>query len=319
VLFVKIILLAILQGACELLPVSSSAHVIIAEKLMGIDPVSPEMTLLLVMLHTGTMLAVIIYFWRSWKRSFFESRDALAGFALSLLAATFLTGALGLALKVVIEKILTARGTGAEVELIFGNLGIVSLALAAAGILIIYSGAKAGSGNETRSGKAFDPRKGRSSRSSLRARSSTRIPLSASVVIGAVQALCLPFRGFSRSGATISTGLLAGLSRRAAEEFSFALAVVLTPPVIYKEVHRLLRSHTVWNSASDGAGGSAPAALDLLHLFLPSALGMAASFLAGLLALKWLSSWLEAGRWSYFGYYCLALSALTFALYARGF
>jgi undecaprenyl-diphosphatase len=60
--FLKILMLAVVQGVCELLPVSSSAHVIVAERLMGFDPSAPEMTLLLVMLHTGTMLAVIVYF-----------------------------------------------------------------------------------------------------------------------------------------------------------------------------------------------------------------------------------------------------------------
>lgn len=54
--FFSILVLAIVQGVCELLPVSSSAHVIMAEKLMGLDPTSPEMTLLLVMLHTGTIV-----------------------------------------------------------------------------------------------------------------------------------------------------------------------------------------------------------------------------------------------------------------------
>jgi undecaprenyl-diphosphatase len=56
----QILVLAMVQGVCELLPVSSSAHVILAEELMGLDPTAPEMTLLLVMLHTGTMLAVIV-------------------------------------------------------------------------------------------------------------------------------------------------------------------------------------------------------------------------------------------------------------------
>ena len=46
---------------------SSSAHVVVAEKVMGLDPSSPPMTLLLVMLHTGTMFAVIVYFWRQWR------------------------------------------------------------------------------------------------------------------------------------------------------------------------------------------------------------------------------------------------------------
>ncbi|HKF59673.1 MAG TPA: undecaprenyl-diphosphate phosphatase, partial [Blastocatellia bacterium] len=60
---IQIIILALIQGAAELLPISSSAHVIVAEKLMGLDPGSPEMSFLLVMLHTGTMFAVLIYFW----------------------------------------------------------------------------------------------------------------------------------------------------------------------------------------------------------------------------------------------------------------
>lgn len=315
-IYVQILILAILQGACELLPVSSSAHVIIAEKLMGIDPSTPEMTLLLVMLHTGTMLAVIIYFWQSWKMSFFQSLSTFVNFAKMVLAATFLTGVIGLILKVLIEKVFLGHVANAEVEMIFGNLGIVSPALAAAGILIIYSGSKTGHKSSTHSRftgygtrvrvyalpRPLPPRVESQP-------ASTQLDLSASAVIGAVQALCLPFRGFSRSGATISMGLLWNLSKRTAEEFSFALAVVITPPVILKEVHRLLKAHVA----------SSPQALDIFHLFLPSIIGMGASFLAGLLALKWLSTWLEAGRWKYFGYYCLAMSALAFGLYTRGF
>ena len=60
----KIVILAIIQGLAELLPVSSSAHVVVAERIMGLDASSPQMTLMLVMLHTGTMFAVIVYFWR---------------------------------------------------------------------------------------------------------------------------------------------------------------------------------------------------------------------------------------------------------------
>ena len=60
-----VVVLAVVQGVAELLPVSSSARVIVAEKLMGLDPTSPDMTLLLVTLHTGTMFAVIAYFWQS--------------------------------------------------------------------------------------------------------------------------------------------------------------------------------------------------------------------------------------------------------------
>lgn len=76
----KVVVLAIVQGLAELLPVSSSAHVVVAEKLMGLDPSSPQMTLLLVMLHTGTMFAVIAYFWKQWKRTYFSSGDAFKRF-----------------------------------------------------------------------------------------------------------------------------------------------------------------------------------------------------------------------------------------------
>src|SRR5262249_57378789 len=68
--YLRIAVLALIQGAAELLPVSSSAHVIVAEKLMGMDPSAPEMTFLLVMLHTGTMFAVILYFWPRWRSRF---------------------------------------------------------------------------------------------------------------------------------------------------------------------------------------------------------------------------------------------------------
>src|SRR6202521_6275898 len=71
---------------------------------------------------------------------------------------------------------------------------------------------------------------------------SRRLGVGDSAWIGAVQGLCLPFRGFSRSGSTISTGLFLGLDKVRVEEFSFALAVVLTPVVILKEGYRLLKA-----------------------------------------------------------------------------
>src|SRR5262249_47996975 len=65
---VQLLILAVIQGLTELLPVSSSAHVILAERLMGLDPAAPDLTFLLVMLHTGTMLAVLAYFGPRWRR-----------------------------------------------------------------------------------------------------------------------------------------------------------------------------------------------------------------------------------------------------------
>src|ERR1700753_1163751 len=115
----KVILLAIVQGLAELLPVSSSAHVVVAGKLMHLDMSSPQMTLLLVMLHTGTMFAVIVYFWQQWKRTYFSSSDAFKRFAIRVIWATFLTGLVGVILQKVVEKTLFRGAPKAEIEELF--------------------------------------------------------------------------------------------------------------------------------------------------------------------------------------------------------
>ena len=284
----QIVLLAIVQGMAELLPVSSSAHVVVAEKLMGLDPSSPPMTLLLVMLHTGTMFAVIVYFWRQWRSAYFGSMAAFRSAAVNVLAATAITGVIGEAIIKILEKTAFRGVQGAQIEDLFSHLEIIAPALAAAGGLILIAGI-----------------------SSRRKPSASAAPGSLDVrqagLIGAVQGLCLPFRGFSRSGATISVGMLAGASKSAAETFSFALAVVLTPAVVVREAMRLIRMQP-----TSGTGS-------VLSAFAPSLLGAALAFLAGLLALKWLSRWLESGRWYVFGIYCLAAAVVVFALYRFGY
>lgn len=279
--YFQILILAVVQGAAELLPVSSSAHVIVAEKLMGLDPTTPEMTMLLVMLHTGTMFAAIVYFWKAWIATYFASLPAFRTNALRIVAATAATGVVGLALLFIIKHLVFRNASSFEIEHLFGNTTLMAVSLVAAAVLIILA-------------------------ARLRERSDD-LTLRSSIWIGAVQGLCLPFRGFSRSGATISTGLVLGVSRRRAEEFSFALAVVLTPPVIAKEAWRL------YQAAHVQAAGSGHA-VDYMHLMGPSLVGMVFSFLAGLLALRWLSKWLEQGRWHFFGIYCLVAAGVVLAV-----
>ncbi len=138
--FLQVIILAVVQGLAELLPVSSSAHVVVAEKLMGLDPSSPQMTLLLVMLHTGTMFAVIAFFWNTWKKAYFSSTAAFKQFAILVIWATLLTGIVGEAIKMVIEKTLFHGAEKAEIEQLFSRLELIAPALAAAGILILIAG-----------------------------------------------------------------------------------------------------------------------------------------------------------------------------------
>jgi undecaprenyl-diphosphatase len=291
----QVVVLAVVQGLAELLPVSSSAHVVVAEKLMGLDPSSPQMTLLLVMLHTGTMFAVIAYFWKTWKNAYFSSADAFKRFAVLVLWATVLTGMVGEALKKIIEKTLFRGAPKVEIEQLFSHLELIAPALAAAGILILIAG--------------LLEKRQQSSATSDSAKD--HLTFSQAGWMGVVQGLALPFRGFSRSGSTISTGMLVGATKERAERFSFALAVVLTPAVVGLEALRLQKA----SHAALLAGTS----IDLGASLMFSVLGMAFSFLAGLVALKWLSSWLESGRWYLFGIYCLLASCCVFYLHARGF
>jgi undecaprenyl-diphosphatase len=288
----KVIVLAIVQGLAELLPVSSSAHVIVAEKLMGLDPSAPQMTLLLVMLHTGTMFAVIAYFWKTWKQSYFASRTVFRQFAVRVIWATVLTGLVGEGLKKLLEHTLLHDAPKAEIEQLFSRLDLIAPALAAVGILILIAGivehrrmaAQTAAGTVTMRQAAW---------------------------MGIVQGLALPFRGFSRSGSTISAGMLTGAAKDDAERFSFALAVVLTPAVVGMEALRL------WKAAHLATSTGTP--INLHASLLSDLLGMVFSFLAGLLALQWLSRWLETGRWYIFGIYCLVASGAVFYLHARGF
>jgi len=282
--FFNVIILAIVQGFAELLPVSSSAHVVVTEKLLALDPSSPPMTLLLVMLHTGTMFAVIVYFWQRWRDAYFQSTRVFWNAAGRVALATVVTGIVGEAIIKIFEKTIFRDAPHAQIEDLFSHLELIAPALAAAGVLILVAGL-------------------------LEKRIAARADLSLGQagVIGFIQGLCLPFRGFSRSGATISTGMLLGTGKPQAEIFSFALAVVLTPPVVVRELLRLMHS--------DLAGGSATTT----SVVLLSLLGAVVAFGAGLLALRWLSRWLEAGRWYLFGIYCLVAAAAVAALYALGY
>jgi len=300
----KVIILAIVQGLAELLPVSSSAHVVVAEKLMGLDPTSPQMTLLLVMLHTGTMFAVIVYFWKRWAHSYFRSGETFKIAASRVILATALTAVVGYPIIKIIEKTMFKGAGKAEIEQLFGRLDLVAIALFCAGLLILFSGLarRKDLAAATIPGEPQLDRRGREG---------AAITMTQAGLIGGVQGLCLPFRGFSRSGATISVGMLAGVVRESAETFSFALAVVLTPAVIGREALRLLKA----SHEATAAGTS----IDLHGSIVASLLGALFSFVAGLAALKWLSAWLESGRWYLFGIYCIVAAAFIYYLHTQGY
>ena len=198
VTFWQAILLGILQGLTEFLPVSSSAHLILAQRLL--PGFSQPGILFDVMLHVGTLAAVVVYF-RERIGSLLAgavSRDPAVrrpAWKLAMLLATSvaLTGVVTLPLKQFALE-------GME------SLPRIGLALLATSALLATAqivGLRRGEGGRTLEEMRF----------------------SDAALIGAFQSLSALFRGLSRSGNTISMGLFSGLSRRAAAEYSFLLSV----------------------------------------------------------------------------------------------
>ena len=158
--------------------------------------------------------------------------------------ATALTGVIGEGVKKLLEHTLLRGAAKAEIEQLFSHLEWIAPALAAVGVLILIAGII-----EHRRPPTAHERSANS-----------RLTLQQAGWIGIVQGLALPFRGFSRSGATISIGMITGTTKEDAERFSFALAVVLTPAVVALEVLRL------WKSSTSRRRAHRPSRLPLIHV-----------------------------------------------------
>ncbi len=288
--WIDVVILAFIQGLTELLPVSSSAHVIVAAELLHENMSKPANSLLLVLLHTGTMFAVIVYFWRRWRAEFLSRWLDFYEYARLVFVACLFSGFVAVPVMQVVDHILSHGQTHASIEVLFHKLNWIAPALAVAGLLIIYAGLREARRPEA-SGQA-EPRK---------------VSLPQALAMGILQGFAIPFRGFSRSGSTISGGLLSDGRRAEIESFSFAIGLAITPLAIAWELRR------VYHTAS-----KAGLAVHWGPVLEPGLLGMVCAFLAGLLALKWLSRWLEQGRWYIFGIYCLAAAAVVQVLYLRG-
>ncbi len=272
VTFWQAILLGILQGLTEFLPVSSSAHLILAQKLL--PGFSQPGILFDVMLHVGTLVAVVVYF-RERIGSLLAgavSRDPdvrRPAWKLAMLLATSvaLTGAVTLPLKKFALE-------GMESLPRIGLALLVTSALLAAAQAV---GRRRGEGGRTLEEMRF----------------------SDAALIGAFQSFSALFRGLSRSGNTIAMGLFSGLSRRAAAEYSFLLSVptILSAALVENVSEYRASGHLV-------TGGS--------HLGVYLA-GMAAAAVVGYAAVALLLRLVVAMKLQSFVLYCALLGAAVLA------
>ncbi len=194
---IKAILLGIIQGLTEFLPISSSGHLVIFQNVLGLK--EPEL-LLDCSLHLGTLLAVCIYFRSDLRKMANEFRrrefgGPSASLALRVLVGSVPTAIIGLVFKSFFERL-------------YGSIASVGLLLVVTGGILIVTGLVLGA-------TKLLPR-GYGSR--------MQVGFRVALVIGAAQGLAI-MPGISRSGITIACGLLCGLDRELAGRFSFLLSI----------------------------------------------------------------------------------------------
>jgi undecaprenyl-diphosphatase len=267
------ILLGIIEGFTEFLPISSTGHLTIAEKLLGYSIDDPDITAFTAVIQVGAVLATLLYF-RSdihrivtqWFRGLFdvrERRDRDYRFGWALILGTIPIAITGLLFK-------------DEIETTLRSLWFVSIALIVWSGVIWYA-----------------------DRVGSHKRHEDSVTWRDTLIIGVAQCLAL-IPGISRSGATMSAGLLRGLDRVAVTRLAFFLSI---PALLAAGV---LQTVTHFDDISNGVGWPATIA------------ATTASFIVAYLAVAWLLKFIAQHSYTVFIVYRIALGSIILILLLTG-
>jgi undecaprenyl-diphosphatase len=265
------VLLGIVEGLTEFLPVSSTGHLKIAEGLLGIPVDDKSVVGFTAVIQVGAIAAVLVYFFRdivrivgAWGRGLVNSearQEFDYKFAWWVILATLPIVAAGLAFQSLVKGPLA-------------SLWVVAASLIA-GSGIMWAADRFGTGKRTE----------------------TDSTLTDAMLVGSSQILALLFPGFSRSGATISTGLLRGLDRVAATRLSFFLSIpALTGAGLYE--------------LKDALGGT----MDVVPLLV----GTVVSFIVAYGAIAWLLKFVAGHTFTAFVVYRLIAGVALLGLLGTG-
>lgn len=255
----------IVQGFTEFLPVSSSAHIVYAERLVGISGLGLQLTIIV---HFGSLLAICIALWH---RLVPVTLGTISGigqllrgqspwsnvdfrWGMYIIIGTIPAAIIGLSIESTVENAFADPRWPSAFLLFTGTLLFVTRWIPV---------------------------------------SNTPLNWWRAILVGFAQALAI-FPGVSRSGTTITAGLLLGADRQKAAEFSFLLAI----PIILGP--SLIEIASISASASAGDSAGVPA------LFV----GMVTSLVASLIAIKWLINFVRRGRLSWFAWYCWTVGVI---------
>lgn len=271
---IESILLGLLQGLAEFLPISSSGHLVLGKSLLGLHDAGMFFD---IMLHAGTLLSIFVIFrkkiWNIVKGCLLCDGKQLreAGY---IVLASIPTAAIGLGFK-------------DRIESLFENPRFVCAALIFTGTLLFASKwAKTGANHPSEPGKEMNWWR--------------------ALLTGIVQGIaCVP--GISRSGSTISAMLFLGTNRKYAGEFSFLMSIPAVGGAALLDLVKWVKCQTFNPAEKPELVLSCASSGD----FTPALLvGMAIAFISGIFALKWLMNFVQKGKFHYFAYYLWAAGVL---------
>ena len=271
------VLLGLIQGLTEFLPVSSSGHLEIGKVLLGVE--TTDDLLFTTMVHAATVLSTIVVFRK-------QIWDLLSGFFGGLKGLKVENGALvcndqtDYLLKMVVSMIpvfVVGVFFKDQVESLFGSITVVGVALVMTALLLFFSDYASRPGHKS----IFPENTYRNGISYWQA-----------LAVGLGQAFAV-IPGLSRSGTTISTGLICGVKREVMAQFSFLMVLVSILGEIFLEI-----VGGEFGASSVGA--------------LPLVLGFLSAFVSGLFACRVMIALVKKARLSWFALYCLLAAAAIF-------
>ncbi|MBL8826330.1 MAG: undecaprenyl-diphosphate phosphatase [Planctomycetaceae bacterium] len=258
--FLEVVLLGILQGIAEFLPISSSGHLNIAQaalKEFGTHALPDAMTVTIA-LHLGTLVSILVVYWQRIWRLLSTDRHVIG----HVIVGTIPAGVVGVTLHELMKGLPVLKES-------FSSPLLAGCMLLVTGVMLIYTARRTPGDTDY-----------------------THMTYRQALIIGLVQAVAI-LPGISRSGSTIVGGLCVGLRRDAAATFSFLLAIPVTAGACLVEGKDLL------------FGPSPPESLPVLLA------GAIVSFVVGIVALRWLIAWLQAGKLHHFAWWCIPLGILV--------
>lgn len=268
------LIMGIVQGLAEYLPISSSGHLEICGKLLGLD-LNPEASLEFdVMLHVATVLSTIVVLWREFAPlcvSFFTfKRDKNFDTVLKILVSCIPVAVVGLFFKDFIEGFFDK------------NMTVIGICLLVTAALLSFS-------------YFFRTRPLDDARGDRKPYKPRDINYIDAFVIGCAQAVAV-LPGLSRSGTTIATGILIGDKREQVARFSFLMVIIPILGQALLDIKDYLTEPAATTASEIG--------------WLPMLVGFLASFIVGCLACRWMLDIVKKGKLVWFAIYCLIVGVL---------